>query len=143
MRVWLRLLSCTTRMETILSQKMRSQYNISLARFDLLAQLERAPNGLTMSQASQGMMVSNGAITNLVDRLEKEGYVCKHVFAEDRRSTIIQLTAIGRREFLKIARVHEQWVNDLLEDLGQNKQRELLRGLLALKCALDAKSAEK
>lgn len=137
LRVWLRLLACSSRIESALDQRMRTQFNISLARFDLLAQLGRSSAGLTMTQASQGMKVSNGAITNLVDRLVKEGFVSRETLEEDRRTTVIRLTDLGRREFTKIAATHEQWVIEMIGGLGEDNLMSLKTQLTALRTLLD------
>ena len=56
LRLWLRLLSCTTRIEDTIRQRLREQFGITLPRFDLMAQLEREPEGLAMGEVSRRMM---------------------------------------------------------------------------------------
>ncbi|HZB56897.1 MAG TPA: hypothetical protein VE527_24900, partial [Reyranella sp.] len=63
LRLWLRLIGCSSKMENVLSQRLRKEFKTSMARFDVLAQLERFPDGLTMSDLSRRLIVSNGAIT--------------------------------------------------------------------------------
>ena len=69
LRLWLRLLTCTTLIESEVRRRLREQFGITLPRFDLMAQLDRAPDGMTLGELSQRMMVSNGNVTGLVDRL--------------------------------------------------------------------------
>jgi DNA-binding MarR family transcriptional regulator len=95
--------------------------------------LERAPNGLTMTELSRQMMVSNGATTSLVDRLAEDGLLKREAHPSDRRTTIILLTEQGRSRFLEIAREHEGWVIGLLDGLSAEAKAELLSGLGALK----------
>ena len=66
LRLWLRMISCSMKMESILSQRLRKEFKISMARFDVMSRLERHPDGLTMSELSRRLIVSNGAITGLV-----------------------------------------------------------------------------
>jgi DNA-binding MarR family transcriptional regulator len=132
-RLWLRLLYCTSRIETLLQSKLTADFNMSLARFDLLSQLERAANGLTMTELSRQMMVSNGATTSLVDRLAEDGLLQRAPHPSDRRTTIISLTDSGRERFLMIAQEHEAWVIGLLAGLSAEAKAELLSGLGALK----------
>jgi len=132
-RLWLRLLYCTSRIEQQLQSRLTAEFGMSLARFDLLSQLERAPNGLTMTELSRQMMVSNGATTSLVDRLAEDGLLQRTPHPSDRRTTIISLTGAGREKFLAIAREHEVWVIGLLEGLSAEAKAELLSGLGALK----------
>ena len=137
LRVWLRLLGAASRIESVLQSRFTREFGISLARFDLMAQLERAGDGLTMTDASRRMMVTNGAITSLVDRLVVEGYVQREPHAEDRRTTIIRLTPSGRQRFLAMAARHEEWVVGLIGGLPPEALAELGRGLTALKQHLD------
>ena len=85
LRLWLRLLSCTSFIEDIVRQNLREQFDISLPRFDLMAQLERHRDGLTMGELSRRMMVSGGNITAIVDQLEKEQLVQRQVALADRK----------------------------------------------------------
>lgn len=132
-RLWLRLLYCTSRIEQQLQSRLTAEFGMSLARFDLLSQLERAPAGLTMTELSRQMMVSNGATTSLVDRLAEDGLLQRAPHPSDRRTTIISLTGQGRERFLEIAADHEGWVIGLLDGLSAEAKAELLSGLGALK----------
>ena len=104
LRLWLRLLTCTTLIENEVRRRLREQFDVTLPRFDLLAQLDRAPNGMTLGELSQRMMVSNGNITGLVDRLAEQGLIRRRPSPNDRRVQIVSLTADGRRFFRTMAR---------------------------------------
>ena len=136
-RVWLRLLNCSVKMENLLSQRLRKEFKTSLSRFDVLAQLERFPDGLTMSDLSRQLIVSNGAITGLVDKLMTAGLVIRQGDPRDRRSVIVRLTRKGRESFLRMARRHEEWVVSILGDLSSEAQSELLQNLTLLQRNLD------
>ena len=133
LRLWLRLLSCTTRVEDKIRQKLRESFDITLPRFDLMAQLERHPDGLTMGELSRRMMVTGGNITTIVDQLEKEKLVVREVGVNDRRSFTVKLTQAGRDAFADMAIAHEAWVADLFEGLSVNQQTELYTLLGAMK----------
>ena len=133
LRLWLRLLSCTTRIEDTIRQRLREQFGITLPRFDLMAQLEREPEGLAMGEVSRRMMVTGGNITTIVDQLEKEKLVVREVGVNDRRSFTVKLTQAGRDAFAAMAIAHEGWVADLFEGLSVNQQNELHTLLGALK----------
>jgi DNA-binding MarR family transcriptional regulator len=137
-RIWLRLLACANRIETALQRKIVAAFGISLARFDLLAQLERAGGVLTMTDASKRMMVTNGAITGLVDRLAQEGFVIREPHPKDRRTIFVRLTEQGRGRFLAMAREHEGWTVALLAGLEAEGKKQLLANLGALKRQLDS-----
>ena len=137
LRLWLRLLACSVKMESLLSQRLRKEFKTSMARFDVLAQLERFPDGLSMTELSRRLLVSSGAITGLVDKLEKEAMVTRQEDPDDRRSTIVRLTPKGRDSFLPMARRHEEWVVSILGELSPSAQSELLQNLTLLQRNLD------
>jgi DNA-binding MarR family transcriptional regulator len=141
-RIWLRLLGCANRIETALQRRIVSEFGISLARFDLLAQLERAGGVLTMTDASRRMMVTNGAITGLVDRLAEERFVLRERHPADRRAILVRLTEAGRARFLEIAREHERWTVSLLSGLENEGKQQLLANLGALKRQLDSAESQ-
>jgi DNA-binding MarR family transcriptional regulator len=135
-RIWLRMLSCTTQIENVIKSNLRREFDTTLARFDVLAQLDRFPNGLTMSEVSRHLMVSNGAVTALVDKLEASGFVSRADHEQDKRTVIVRLTEAGRAQFRRMARRHEEWIVSLLGDLSREAQTELLRDLTLLKHVL-------
>jgi DNA-binding MarR family transcriptional regulator len=132
LRLWLRLLTCTNLVEAPLRSRLRQQFNGSLPRFDLMAQLDRHPAGLKMRELSRRLMVTGGNITGLTNRLVAEGLVEKRGDLADGRATTVQLTAEGRRQFDAMAREHEGWVIELLGGLSPAQQAQLfdLLGLL-------------
>ena len=97
LRLWLRLFTCTTMVERNVDQMLKREFGSSLARFDVLAQLERAPDGLRMGELSAATLTSNGNVTWLVDALEAEGHVRRKTSPDDRRATVVRLSASGRR----------------------------------------------
>ena len=126
LRLWLRLLSCTNQVEARIRQNLQARFGTTLPRFDLMAQLERAPEGLKMSELSQRMMVTGGNVTGITDGLEKEGLVVREVDAADRRAFRVKLTSEGRRQFARMASEHEQWVIDLFGGLSARQKRGLM-----------------
>jgi DNA-binding MarR family transcriptional regulator len=133
LRLWLRLLSCTNRVEDKIRQRLRESFGITLPRFDLMAQLERHHDGLTMGELSRRMMVTGGNITTIVDQLEKEKLVVRVVGVNDRRSFTVKLTQAGRDVFTDMAISHEAWVADMFEGLSVNQQADLYNLLGAMK----------
>jgi DNA-binding MarR family transcriptional regulator len=138
LRLWLRLLSCTNQIETRIRQSLQTRFGTTLPRFDLMAQLERAPEGLKMSELSQRMMVTGGNVTGITDGLEAEGLVTREVDSSDRRVFRVRLTPEGRRQFERMAAEHEQWVIDLFSDVSQKKKNQLSELLGELKTHLSA-----
>ena len=110
LRIWLRLLTCTQLIERRVRSGLREQFATTLPRFDLMAQLERHPEGLKMNALSRQLMVTGGNVTAIVDQLEKEGLVERLDEPADRRAFRIRLTRTGERTFKDMAREHEEWV---------------------------------
>ena len=142
LRLWLRLLSCTTRIEDRIRQRLREEFDITLPRFDLMAQLERCPEGLTMGELSRRMMVTGGNITAIVDLLEVESLVPRVTPAHDRRSTRVLLTPTGRKAFDRMAQAHEQWVVELFGGLSDAQQSQLHSLLGHLKTGIHQNTKE-
>lgn len=136
LKLWLRLLTCTNLIESSVRQLLRSDFASTLPRFDLLAQLERHPHGLRMSELSQRLMVTGGNITGLADQLEAEGLLTRETVSDDRRSIRLRLSPAGRRRFAEMAAGHERWVVSLFEGLSRQEQAQLLALLGKLKPAL-------
>src|SRR5512134_3091261 len=95
LRLWLRLLTCTLLIERRIKARLRDRFGMTLPRFDLMAQLERAPDGLKMSELSRRLMVTGGNVTGLTDQLVAEGLVDRHPVPGDRRAFAVRLTAGG------------------------------------------------
>lgn len=136
LRLWLRLLTCANLIEGEVRNRLRETFATTLPRFDLLAQLDRAPDGLTMGELGAHLMVSGGNVTGLVEALRGEGLVARRAHPRDRRSQIIRLTAKGRRAFAAMAPVHEQWIDALLGGLSGAEMAELFGLLGRLKQAV-------
>ena len=124
LRLWLRLLTCTNLVEGMIRRRLRQDFATTLPRFDLMAQLDRSPSGSTMTELSNRMMVSNGNLTGLVDRLVTDAQVERRPDPDDGRSTLVALTAAGKAQFDTMTPAHEAWVNGMLEGLShEDKQR--------------------
>ncbi len=137
LRLWLRMLTCSQLIEKQVRAGLRDEFNTTLPRFDLMAQLEREPQGMKMNELSRRMMVTGGNITPVTDQLVKEGWVERMELPHDRRAWLVRLTPAGRSLFKKMAKRHEAWivaafsslsqldVHQLHELLGQVKQHSL------------------
>ena len=110
LRLWLRLLTCTQLVEKQVRSLLRERFDTTLPRFDLMAQLERSPEGLKMNELSRRMMVTGGNVTGITDQLVAEGLVERIDVEGDRRAYRVRLTPKGRRQFHDMARQHEVWI---------------------------------
>lgn len=133
LRLWLRLLACSNLVEREIRSRLRIEHETTLPRFDLMVQLLYAPTGMSMSELSRHMMVSNGNITAIAVQLEKEGLIRRTQDAADRRSSLLSLTASGRRQIKKMAASHDLWIQNLFNGLSEKSQKNLYTGLGELK----------
>ena len=118
LRLWLRLLRATRAIEVELREKLRRKFAITLPQFDVMATLARKENGMSMTELSRMLMVSNGNVTGIIDRLAAEKLVLRQAPANDRRSYIVRLTPKGAAQFAVIAKAHEAWVDEMLSAIG-------------------------
>jgi DNA-binding MarR family transcriptional regulator len=138
LKLWLRLLACSTQIEIEIRRRLRERFAVSLPRFDYLAQLHRHPDGLRMNALSRYLMVSGGNVTGLTDELEKDGLVQRDDDPDDRRSIRVRLTANGRSAFERMAREHEDWVVELFAGLDGAHKQDLYDSLGQLRLQLAA-----
>lgn len=135
-RLWLRLLSCTMVMEKRVKRRFADQFGATLPRFDVLAALDRHPDGMTMGALSSSLLVSNGNVTALVQTLLRDGHVEMSASPADRRASIVRLTPPGRSHFAALAEAHHGWIEAMFAGLDC-EQREALYNLLgALKASI-------
>src|SRR5205085_9523398 len=135
LRLWLRLFTCKTLIEGEVRRRLRETFGVTLPRFDLMAQLDRAPAGMMLGQLSQRMMVSNGNVTGLVERLVAAGLVDRRSSEKDRRAQIVSLTAEGRRVFRAMARANADWIGEMFAGLSHADVDELMRLLARTKAS--------
>jgi DNA-binding MarR family transcriptional regulator len=133
LRLWLRLLTCTRLIETQVRQALATQFKTTLPRFDLMAQLERAPPGLQMGELSRRMLVTGGNVTGIVDQLERACLIVRTEDPADRRAYLVKLTKEGRRLFAQMAAEHESWIVTLLSGIPKREQRALNESLSRLR----------
>lgn len=138
LRLWLRLLACTGMIETEIRSRLRAEFGTTLPRFDLMAQLERNPAGLRMTELSKRMMVTSGNITGITDQLVDEGLVRREPDASDRRAFVVRLTPAGRRLFDRMAAAHEGWIAELFAGLGPADLQRMYALLARLKAHVAA-----
>jgi DNA-binding MarR family transcriptional regulator len=127
LRLWLRLFTCKMLIEGEVRRRLRDTFDVTLPRFDLMAQLDRAPSGMTLGELSQRMMVSNGNVTGLVDRLVAQGLIDRRPSPTDRRAQLVSLTAEGRRFFRSLARANADWIGEIFAGLSHDEIEELMR----------------
>jgi len=137
-RVWLRLLSCTTIIEKRLRRRFVARFDTTLPRFDVMAALERHPDGISMGELSRALLVSNGNVTALVRQLQSDGLTMARTDPRDGRSSIVALTEQGRRHFAELAAAHRGWIKRMFAGISRDDQKALYDLLAVLKLSIAA-----
>ena len=135
-RLWLRLLACTTLIGTELRRQFREEFDFTMPRFDVLAQLDREHSGLVLGELPKRLMVSAGNLTPIVDRLVEDGYITRTPSHLDRRVQIVCMTVEGRKEFRRMAKKHGLWLASILEEFPKDRLDGLIAQLDELKSAV-------
>lgn len=136
LRLWLRLISCTSMIENTVRRRLRREFGITLPVFDVLAQLDRAPRGLSMSGLSARLMVTNGNVTGLVDRLITRGLVARRADPKDQRVQVVRLTRKGRALFGRMTPAHHAWIGEMMGGLKTGELKRLYASLRRLKASV-------
>lgn len=118
LKMWIRMLGVTRSAESRLREFLRVEHSTTLPRFDVMAALYRRREGVTMSELSRMLLVSNGNATAVVDRLEKDGLVERSPSETDRRTVYVALTQTGLAQFEGLAKEHEAEVDTLFAGLS-------------------------
>jgi len=125
LRLWLRLLTCSQLIEKRVRAGLREHFDTTLPRFDLMAQLERHPEGLKMKELSRRLMVTGGNVTGITDQLVAEGLVERQGVDGDRRAFRVRLTERGRTSFGEMAEQHEHWIVEAFQGLSARELDQL------------------
>lgn len=139
-RVLVRLLSCSTTIEKRLRRRFIEQFETTLPRFDVLATLERFPEGISMGDLSGLLLVSNGNVTMLVRQLEADGLVRTEVSENDRRRSIAMLTPHGRAHFKDLVEAHNIWIGKMFAGMSEDDLKSLFALLAKLKLSIGAEN---
>lgn len=137
LRLWLRLLSCSMTIEKRVRARLAEDFDTTLPRFDVMAALDRNPDGLKMSELSDWLLVSKGNVTAIVDRLIADGLIERSADAADRRINRVRLTDAGRRDFGVMAARHEAWLDQAMAGLSDADFEALLAGLQRLRLSVE------
>lgn len=129
LRLWLRLLRSSRAIEAQLRERLRTKFSITLPQFDVMAALARTAEGMSMTELSRQLMVSNGNVTGIIDRLVAEKLVLRQAPVSDRRSFIVRLTPKGASQFSVIAKAHEGWIDEMLVEFGSVEAESIISQL--------------
>ena len=138
LQLWVRLLACAHAAEQRVKNRIKETFGINQTQFNLLSQLDRAPNGIRMGEVARRTVVTGSNVTVVVDDLENRGLVSRQTAADDRRATVIKLTSKGRSAFAKMAPIHAVWINEIFAEMPEADKSKLVNQLDELKAAMHA-----
>ena len=142
LRIWLRLLTSAQLIEQQVRGRFRTEFDTTFPRFDVMAALARDPDGQTMGDISDWLLVSSGNITGIISRLEKDGMVTRTRSAGDRRTHLVRLSRKGREEFERMSSAHEKWIKNLLSGMTRKEMATLDELLTKVKVSLAEEDAK-
>jgi DNA-binding MarR family transcriptional regulator len=129
LRLWIRILRAARAIEAEVRDRLRVNFDVTLPQFDVMAALERKPDGMTMTELSRFLMVSNGNVTGIIDRLVADKLVVRQAPANDRRAIVVKLTPRGLKGFTAMAKAHQGWVDNLLSEFDAAEAETLIHHL--------------
>lgn len=144
LRAWLDLLTASNAIKKSADTALRSQFGVSISRFDVMAALDRANGeGLRAGDLSQRLMVTEGNTTQVTAPLIRDGLIKRTPSRDDGRVAIFRLTRKGAKLFQKMADEHRRWVAGAFSDLSPNELATLRRllGKLNLPIEIEGKDA--
>lgn len=136
LRVWIKMLRATTIIEKRVRACLKAEFDSTLPRFDVLSALYRETAPITMSQLTAHLLVSNGNLTGLVNRLVEDGLISRESDPVDRRAQRVVLTARGREAFREMAERHEALIDEQFAAMSDEDMATLLRLSTSLDTAL-------
>lgn len=119
--LWTRLARIRRKYERAAAEQLRS-WDISLAQFDLLTTLS-VSEGTTQFDLAKHLLVTQGNITQLLDKLEQRGLLTRH---QEGRTKCLMLTEQGRRLLDAVMPAHILWNADQFAGLSDEEQKQLL-----------------
>ncbi|MGI8527281.1 MAG: MarR family winged helix-turn-helix transcriptional regulator [Pseudolabrys sp.] len=132
LRLWIRIIRTARTIESEVRARLRVQFSVTLPQFDVMAALDRKQDGMTMTELSRFLMVSNGNVTGIIDRLVADRLVMRAPPVQDRRAIVVRLTAKGATRFTAMAKAHQGWVDKLLSDFGATEAEMMIGHLEGL-----------
>lgn len=141
-RIWLSVLSIESNIFSKLNGALSAQFGISVAKFEFLAQIERYPDGISLSQISANLKVTSGNVSGLVRRLLADGLITKTMSLEDRRSFIAKFTPEGKELFDKANILHAETLAHCFAEVPLSELEAALATLRSLSSGLQGRHHE-
>jgi DNA-binding MarR family transcriptional regulator len=115
------------------AERALSEVGLSLAKLGALRHLVLAAEPLTLTQLAERHCCGRSNVTQLIDRLEADGFVVRAADPDDRRSVRASLTPTGRAAYERASELLAEHEQELDERLGSARRADLARGLRALR----------
>jgi DNA-binding MarR family transcriptional regulator len=119
------------------SSSWLAKFGLTSAKYNYLVVLYVAPQGLMMNELSRRIHTSNASVTGMLAALEADGLVKRTINVRDRRSSVVTLTAAGRRLLKAAFPVHHRYLETALHDIPVRERQQLLETVLKIGKGLD------
>lgn len=130
LRLWLRIVSCSQMVEQEIRTLLREKFDTTLPRFELMSSLDRVPDGLSMGELSNWLMVTKGNVTGIAERLSEDGFIKRSPTPTDRRSFCVTLTPRGKKLYKEMEQEYEGLLDKLFSDVSLDDS-DMFTGVLA------------
>jgi len=131
------LVRVETRLYNAVDDRLRSTHMMSVGQFELL-QVIRDREGCRVLDLVREVAITVGAASKAVDRLEAAGWCLRSANPDDRRSSLLTLTAAGERQLAAATPTFEAELARLLHPLSRTGLDRLTGSLAALRATLES-----
>jgi DNA-binding MarR family transcriptional regulator len=127
---FVRLVRANAAVTRQLSAQLSADHGLNLSAYEALLSLARAPESrLRRVDLANGLLLTAGGVTRLLDGLEREGFVAREECSSDRRVSYAVLTKAGRDKLREASKSHTRQIRELL---GSPYDEDELAHLVAL-----------
>lgn len=141
-KLMIHMLGNSNRLTQELNRRMKQDLSLTLAKYDVLTAISLSENGgITMSNLSRELSVSNANVTGMITRLLKDGFVLKKAFPSDRRIYGVTLTDEGKVMLEKATEKHEFWIKKLMASIDDDEVNLINKVLDKIDCQINILAA--
>jgi DNA-binding MarR family transcriptional regulator len=137
MPAWLALTRTHARLWDQVEAQMRQASGLTMARYDVLMQLENAGGRLGLTALAEAVVLSPSGLSKLLDRMSESGLVTREPDADDARSTFATITPRGRAIVRRAREGHHTFLQQAFGDALDTRD---LANLLQIMARLDERS---
>lgn len=105
-----------------------ADFGITNPQFNALLVLRDNPD-MTMGELCEKLLLACSTATDLIDRMEKNGFLVRNRDSEDRRVTRLAVSEKGRQVITEVLVARRRYVDSMLKKLAEDEQTQLAQSL--------------